>query len=106
MNDSIWLPLMVVPVMPEITNTGAFELLPNMLAIPVENSEGGELINETVELGGHENPGPRRVMVQDETLTALNVKNSKTLSRAPETCAKGVERVARLTSEHVVVNVY
>ena len=97
---------MVVPVMPEITNTGAFELLPNMLAIPVENSEGGELINETVELGGHENPGPRRVMVQDETLTALNVKNSKTLSRAPETCAKGVERVARLTSEHVVVNLY
>ena len=105
MNDSIWLPLMV-PVIPEITNTGAFELLPNMLATPVENSEGGELINETVEFGGHENPGPRRVMVQDETLTALNVKNSKTLSRAPETCAKGVERMARLTSEHVVVNVY
>ena len=97
---------MVVPVMPEITNTGAFELLPNILATPVENSEGGELINETVEFGGHENPGPRRVMVQDETLTALNVKNSKTLSRAPETCAKGVERVARLTSEHVVVNLY
>ncbi len=105
MNDSIWLPLMV-PAMPEITNMGAFELLAKMLAIPVENSEGGELINETVEFGGHENPGPRRVMVQDETLTALNVKNSKTLSRTPETCAKGVERMARLTSEHVVVNVY
>ncbi len=105
MNDSIRLPLMV-PVMPEITNTGAFELLAKMLAIPVENSEEGELINETVEFGGHENPGPRRVMVQDETLTALNVKNSKTLSRTPETCAKGVERMTRLTFEHVVMNVY
>ena len=101
------LPL-ITPVMPDITNTGVLELLANMLATPAANSAGGELMSDTVELGGQEKPAPRSVIVQVETLRALEVKvmNNMTLSWTPETDEMGAESEARLSVAQVVVNLY
>ena len=61
------LPLMT-PAMPDMFKTGLLVLLNIILATPTcETSEGGELVNETLEFGRHENPAPCKVIVHVET---------------------------------------
>ena len=105
MNDIITLPFMI-PTMPDMTKTGLLELLSKMLATPAARGVGGEVISDTVALGGHEKPTPRSVIVHVETLIALNDKCIMMLSVAPVRDEMGADREARFSAAHVVVNEY
>lgn len=99
------LPL-IAPIISETTREGLLELLAIIVALPRAKSLGGTLMIEAEELGGHEKPAPRSVIVQVDTSLAFKVKNSMTSSCTPETDAIRVERVTRFTVAQVVVNLY
>ena len=96
----------MIPTMPDMTKTGLLELLSKMLATPAARGVGGEVISDTVALGGHEKPPPRNVIVHVETLIALNDKCIMMLSVAPVRDEMGADREARFSAAHVVVNEY
>lgn len=70
----------IAPAMPDISYRGLLALLAKMLAKPAESSVEGELMSDTVELGGQEKQAPRSVMVQVKTLRALEVKTIKKMT--------------------------
>ena len=106
LNDSIMLPFMV-PAIPEITNTGLFEIVAKMVAFPKAKIWGGKLVSETDEFGGHENPSPRSVIVQVEMLLVFFTEtNNNTLRCTPETDAIGADNHIRLTVAQVVSKWY
>ena len=105
LNERTMLPL-IAPIIPETTREGLLELLAITVALPKAKILGGTLMIEIEELGGHEKPAPRSVIVQVDTSLAFKVRNSMTSSCTPETDAIGAERDTRFTAAQVVVNLY
>ena len=100
------LPL-IVPSIPEIINTGLLELLATMFAVPKVESWGGEVMSETGEFEGHENPAPLNVIVKvSMSLAFCKVTNNMTLRWMEETDAMGVDNEIRFVSAQVVTNLY